>query len=87
MSVAAPIVSPVFVSVRKRPLFQRETSGREFDVVSAAGAEGERRLAVHDFRMASDMKTMKVQHSSFPFDEVFDETATNEEVYEARYVC
>ena len=69
---------PIKVCVRKRPHFAREVKSGEFDVVTALGS---RHVAVSDGRMEADMVHMKMAHSLFPFDQVFDEHAQNDTVY------
>jgi hypothetical protein len=41
------------------------------------------RVAVHDAKMRPDMRHMYMDHHEFKFDQVFDETATNDHVYDS----
>ena len=68
------------VCVRKRPIFQDELDALEFDVVTCPPNNG-RLVAVHDARMASDMKKQLMHHNEFVFDNVFSEAANNDDVY------
>lgn len=69
---------PIRVCVRKRPMFEWEWKReREFDVITG-GAD---RVVIHDARMEADMRRMYMDHHEFDFDTVFDEKATNDEVY------
>uniref|UniRef100_A0A2C9JU95 Kinesin motor domain-containing protein n=1 Tax=Biomphalaria glabrata TaxID=6526 RepID=A0A2C9JU95_BIOGL len=65
------------VCVRKRPLTKRELKAREEDIVNV---ESTNTLAVNEPKLAVDLKAYTLQHE-FMFDEVFDETCTNEDVY------
>jgi kinesin family protein 2/24 len=69
---------PIRVCVRKRPMFEWEwKKEREFDVITG-GAD---RVVIHDARMEADMRRMYMDHHEFDFDTVFDEKATNDDVY------
>mmetsp|Transcript_20587 Transcript_20587/g.71211 ORF Transcript_20587/g.71211 Transcript_20587/m.71211 type:complete len:947 (+) Transcript_20587:93-2933(+) len=68
----------VRVCVRKRPIFKHELEQGEFDVVTCLPG----RVVVHDARMHADMTNMFVNHHDFAFDEAFDETVGNDEVYD-----
>jgi len=70
---------PVQCFIRKRPIFPRELKAREFDVVSCGA--NRRRCTVHDARMKMDMRNRMMTHHEFNFDRVFDDDATNEQVY------
>lgn len=45
-------------------------------------ANSDNTITVHDCRMHNDMKRQYINHNSFTFDRVFDETVTNTQVYE-----
>lgn len=66
------------VCVRKRPIFSREVSAGEFDVVTCCGPGT---AVIHDARMHSDMKRRFINNIAFDFDKVFNEKARNEDVY------
>jgi kinesin family protein 2/24 len=68
------------VLARKRPLFEHEVGRGEFDAVSCVSA---RQVVVHDAKMRPDMRGMYMDHHEFTFDEVFDESATNDAVYQS----
>jgi kinesin family protein 2/24 len=76
-AVAHP-ASNLKVCIRKRPFFPHEHQAGEFDVISCLPE----RVVVHDARMQPDMRNMFVNHHDFSFDEVFEETIDNEEVYD-----
>ncbi|KAK9729069.1 hypothetical protein K7432_000582 [Basidiobolus ranarum] len=65
------------VCIRKRPLSSRETKKGETDIISVSGR---RRLAVNEPKLKVDL-TKYVEQHEFVFDEVFDSTADNEQVY------
>ena len=74
-STSAPRVA---VMVRKRPLFERETTrGKQVDVVTALPMG---RLAVHEPKTSVDC-SKRVESSVFEFDDSFGEDATNDDVY------
>ena len=68
----------IVVNVRKRPLFVAESKNSEFDVVSCVT---DQTVIVHDARLDSDMKTQQLRHNEFSFHRVFDDMATNDDVY------
>ena len=68
------------VVVRKRPFFEHESRSGEFDVVTCADR---RSVTVHDCRLAPDCRHLFIDHRSFCFDAVFDETCTSEELFAA----
>ena len=68
----------VRVLVRKRPIFKHEVDGNEFDVVSCADGNC---AIIHDTRMHADMRRMLLCNHSFAFDGVFDQRASNDDVY------
>ena len=70
--------SNVRVLVRKRPIFQHEIDGHEFDVATCID---DRNITIHDTRMHADMRRMLLTNNNFEFDGVFDEWASNDEVY------
>ncbi|ORX96919.1 kinesin-domain-containing protein [Basidiobolus meristosporus CBS 931.73] len=65
------------VCIRKRPLSSRELKKGEVDIISVAGR---RKLAVNEPKLRVDL-TKYVEQHEFVFDEVFDSTADNEQVY------
>ncbi|BFY97058.1 hypothetical protein BsWGS_00098 [Bradybaena similaris] len=65
------------VCVRKRPVTRRELRAKEEDIVHT---ESTNTLIVNESKLAVDLKAYTLQHE-FIFDEVFDETCTNEDVY------
>ena len=72
---------PVQCFIRKRPIFPREIKGNEFDVISCGPSQ--KTCTVHDARMKADMRNRTMTHYEFSFDRVFDDDATNEEVFDA----
>ncbi|KAJ1994725.1 hypothetical protein H4R33_000148 [Dimargaris cristalligena] len=66
------------VCVRKRPLNSRELNRGETDIVQATGR---RSVTVHEPKVKVDL-TKYVEQHHFIFDEVFDETVTNDEMYQ-----
>ncbi|GBG34059.1 Kinesin-related protein 6 [Hondaea fermentalgiana] len=68
------------VFVRKRPMFDKEIDD-DFDVVDATGALQPNGVLVFDTRMKADMRGMKMTPHVFTFDRVFDEFASNAQVY------
>uniref|UniRef100_A0A7S1KMH6 Kinesin-like protein n=1 Tax=Percolomonas cosmopolitus TaxID=63605 RepID=A0A7S1KMH6_9EUKA len=67
---------------RKRPIFKHELKKNEYDVVTVLPSH--REICVHDCRMKADLKPENafVAHNLFGgFDTVFDENATNDDVY------
>jgi len=68
----------VRVLVRKRPIFEHEESASEFDVVSCVDGKT---AIIHDTRMHADMRRMMMSNHFFDFDGVFNENATNDNVY------
>ena len=69
----------VSVYVRKRPLFDREAVGKEFDSVSVLSPNT---IVTHNCLFQADLKTPFLNHSKFSFTHCFDETASNESVFE-----
>eukprot|EP01045_Picozoa_sp_COSAG04_P016475 COSAG04_NODE_1378_length_7010_cov_3.077268_5_plen_213_part_00 len=69
------------VLARKRPIFEHELARGEFDAVTCP--PGAACVAVHDAKMRPDMRHMYMDHHEFRFDQVFDESATNDGVYES----
>jgi kinesin family protein 2/24 len=76
----------VKVYIRKRPIFNKEISSGEFDVITcpkSADTEGYgKKLIIHDARIQSDMRHQFINNYEFNFDRVFNESATSYEVYE-----
>jgi hypothetical protein len=75
--IARALQHKIRVCVRKRPLNSRERRANETDIVSG---DGDAVLAVHEPKLKLDLTPYTEEHS-FQFDEVFDETIDNEEVY------
>ncbi|KAK3098721.1 hypothetical protein FSP39_022400 [Pinctada imbricata] len=65
------------VCVRKRPLNKREVKSGETDI---ATAESTTTLTIEEPKVAVDLTAYTMEHE-FIFDEVFDETCSNEDVY------
>ena len=65
------------VVVRKRPMSRRELGAKELDVIRIAAR---RTLQVHELKKKVDLTRFTEIHQ-FAFDEVFDETISNEDVY------
>lgn len=65
------------VCVRKRPLNRKELKRREMDITTIIGR---RNLVINEPKMKVDLTRYTEQHQ-FVFDEVFDEGASNDEVY------
>ena len=77
---SSALFSPrVSVYVRKRPLFDREAVGKEFDSVSVLGPNI---IVTHNCLFQADLKTPFLNHSKFSFTQCFDETASNESVFD-----
>eukprot|EP00966_Prymnesium_polylepis_P108825 2519055-Prymnesium_polylepis.1 len=76
-AVAAPPEQRLRVCVRRRPMFDRERTAGEFDVLTCT----QRRVVVSDCRMHPDCRRLFVAHHSFGFDRVFDEGCSSEAVY------
>ncbi|GCC28335.1 hypothetical protein chiPu_0006765 [Chiloscyllium punctatum] len=70
-------VEKIHVCVRKRPLGVREVRRGEIDV---AKVEENRSVLIHEKKEAVDLKQYVQQHV-FYFDEAFEETCTNNDVY------
>eukprot|EP00929_Paragymnodinium_shiwhaense_P112022 TRINITY_DN80273_c0_g1_i1.p1 TRINITY_DN80273_c0_g1~~TRINITY_DN80273_c0_g1_i1.p1 ORF type:complete len:515 (-),score=86.86 TRINITY_DN80273_c0_g1_i1:310-1854(-) len=68
----------VRVCVRKRPLFEHEVREDEFDVVSCRGDE----IVMHNCLTKPDLKSLYVHHHGYRFCEVFDDRATDDDVYD-----
>ncbi|EKX47591.1 hypothetical protein GUITHDRAFT_106577 [Guillardia theta CCMP2712] len=74
----APTKRSIHVCVRKRPIFPHEINAGEYDVITCRKAG----VFVHDARIHSDMRHLFINHHSFDFDAVFDESAENSQVYQ-----
>jgi len=74
-------VNPIRVSVRKRPLFEKESQD-DFDVVTVCpGKFASTELVLHNCLFQADLKTPFIQHLGFEYDHVFPETTDNSDVY------
>ena len=71
--------SGLLTFARKRPLNARELERGEFDVVTAEGSE----LRVHRCLSRLDGRSLYLETKSFRFNQVFGESASNEEVSQA----
>ncbi|KAJ1513651.1 Kinesin-like protein kif2a [Coelomomyces lativittatus] len=70
------------VCLRKRPLSEKELSQNAFDVVTTATSRfPNAHVFVHEPKLSVDQSRTITTHP-FQFDQVFDETANNQEVYE-----
>ena len=82
MSISSDNTKMISVYARKRPLFERETSKGEFDVVTI-GASKSNEIVVHNCQMHADLKRMFVKHGMFSLHgQAFDEDVEEIEVYE-----
>ncbi|KAJ3089320.1 Kinesin-like protein kif24 [Quaeritorhiza haematococci] len=73
----ADINDRIRVCVRKRPLNKKELKRNEADI---AVVNARRCISIHEPKVKVDL-TKFVEEHSFVFDEVFDENASNEDVY------
>ncbi len=69
--------SKIFVCVRKRPIFNKESSNGEIDCVSSLNP----RLYVHECKMKIDGITKYIEDHEFFFDNVFGDEETTEDLY------
>ncbi|KAI8802576.1 P-loop containing nucleoside triphosphate hydrolase protein [Cladochytrium replicatum] len=65
------------VCVRKRPLNKKELKRNETDIATVGGR---RTIIINEPKVKVDLTKFVEQHN-FTFDEVFDETSTNDDVY------
>ncbi|XP_028648776.2 kinesin-like protein KIF24 [Erpetoichthys calabaricus] len=65
------------VCIRKRPLGVQEVHRGETDIISTLDKKS---VLIHEMKEAVDLTEYLLQHE-FHFDEVFDETCTNQDVY------
>ena len=74
---------PVQVYARKRPLFSDEIAKRnDFDVLHILPGEGSSsQLVLHNCLFQADLRTPMVHHLRFAFDQVFSQTALDQDVY------
>lgn len=72
--------SRIRVVVRKRPLSEKEMQRKETDVLDVD--EQSATVTVHEPKVKVDL-TKYVEKHPFPFDQAFDQDATNENVYDA----
>jgi len=79
--------SGIHVTVRKRPLWEKEKAIGEFDTVTVGGTlslldEVQRdTMWLHEPKLRLDCKHRYVDHHGFPFDAVFDGKDDNQTVY------
>ncbi len=72
--------------VRKRPIFDHETTKGEYDVLMVKPENRNHaatRISVFNCLMHPDLKRMFIETKRYPFDGVFGETANNDDVYSA----
>lgn len=71
------------VYLRKRPIFEKEERvNKDYDVATTLpGSPVPRKCVLHSCLFQADLKTPYVQHLTFEFDRVFDESCENEDVY------
>ncbi|CAL6279302.1 unnamed protein product [Bathycoccus prasinos] len=82
MSISSDNTKMISVYARKRPLFERETSKGEFDVVTVSASKSNE-IVVHNCQMHADLKRMFVKHGTFSLHgQAFDEDVEEIEVYE-----
>lgn len=67
----------ICITVRKRPLFDKEYAAGEIDCVSSVNPK----VVVHECKLKVDGITKVVEDSSFNFDNSFNENETTETVY------
>jgi hypothetical protein len=72
---------PLSVFVRKRPIFVYEIERGEFDVIQVHCEDDCERITVHNCQMLADMQSRVVKPVSFQFTGTFDESCSNEEIY------
>lgn len=70
---------PFKVYVRKRPIFEHELQKGEYDTVTCVDSHT---ITTHKCNMKPDLKHMFITHKSHSVHGVFDEEATNSDVYE-----
>ncbi|CAE8609708.1 unnamed protein product [Polarella glacialis] len=82
-SVSLETGQMINVCLRKRPMFEKEEQQRgDYDVLSVMpGSPVPTQVAMHNCLFQADLKTPFVTHLMFTFDRVFDEKASNDEVY------
>ncbi|XP_057572278.1 kinesin-like protein KIF2B [Hippopotamus amphibius kiboko] len=68
----------ICVCVRKRPLNQRETTMKDLDIITIPS---DNVVMVHEFKQKVDL-TRYLENQTFCFDHAFDDTASNELVYQ-----
>ena len=82
MNISSDNTKMISVYARKRPLFERETSKGEFDVVTVSASKSNE-IVVHNCQMHADLKRMFVKHGTFSLHgQAFDEDVDEIEVYE-----
>ncbi|XP_069882977.1 kinesin-like protein KIF2B [Dipodomys merriami] len=77
-SPGAPEVHRICVCVRKRPLSQRETNMKDLDIITIPS---DNVVMVHESKQKVDL-TRYLENQTFCFDHAFDDTASNELVYQ-----
>jgi hypothetical protein len=79
-SAASGSAASVRVCIRRRPIFSHEVKAGEFDVLSCNSGQS---IIVHDCRLRPDCRNLIINHTTFRFDRVFDETISSDTVYAA----
>jgi len=74
---------PIAVYVRKRPFFDKEKEKGEYDVVNCSLSNSQQEICVSNCLFKADLKTPYIMHNRFTFDHVFNERATNQQVYDS----
>ncbi|KAJ1977933.1 hypothetical protein H4R35_002105 [Dimargaris xerosporica] len=77
LTLTGELEERIRVCVRKRPLSARECNRQETDVIETTGR---RTLVLHEPKTKVDL-TKYVERHSFMFDEVFDESVNNHQLY------
>lgn len=68
----------ICICVRKRPLFEKETSSGEIDVVTCSNP----RITIHEPKIKVDGITKYIQDSEFKFDNTYGEAEGSHDLYD-----
>jgi len=71
-------VPKICICVRKRPISDKERAKKDHDSITCFHPL----VTVHNAKLKVDGITKYIDHTTFKFDHAFDETVTNQEVYE-----
>eukprot|EP00947_MAST-08B_sp_MAST-8B-sp1_P004275 g4275.t1 len=86
-TTSATTTAGLRVCVRKRPLFEHETSAGDWDAWTRGGnirgAAAQSSVWAHKGGVRLDMKHMFIEHHGYCFDSVFDEKDDSRQVYES----